>query len=890
MRVRHLLPLSFLAIALVGCGGSGGGSSVVTPVPETPTEKGTALFNVDVNTGKVTVVPLEGADSRAKSSVLGGNAVSFTTSTLLSEGGEVGRRVVKVQMKNNLSEPIGVDRPIRLQFGVFGPLTDYPTDLRDQATVSTLVRDLNPGFLDGPAGSARFSNPTAVTVGADGAIYFNGTDNRIRRLLDGYISTVAQNVAASGLTYLKDPLTNREYIVAASSATHSIKLIPVASGSVTTWAGADNTAGNINGAATSARFNSPYGVAVDAQSAQVLVADSGNGAVRAIPFTFVGGNLVAGTVLTRYSGLTAPYCVAVASNRTVGVTEGNLNRVRLYNAGSSREAIIGTGTAGNVVGSGNITQFSLPIGITALGETFFVTDVNNRQVKRIALKNAAAPLLAANWTTSILAGTGNLGVADGSGSAAEFSSIPGIATDSQGRLVLADQNSNSIRRIVSNGAFDFGTPDGSAVGGTALVNLTGNADLNGLQRPFIDLNKTIQPGETIDAGEWQFSIPDGVSAFRFAVTVEAATPFYGGLEAVLNPTGGPGSPNVVAQKLNRPTSPAVYTGRLENVSFVPAGGNMAHDTAGNIYVAEFDLPIIRRISSTGNVTLVAGRENSYGSANGTGSQARFLGVGGIVVNREGTELLVADGTSSTILRVALNVGSDPANADNWSVTTIAGTASTPGDTDGSGTEAKFRFPWGLAGFSNDAIYISETNGNRIRLLKYVGGDRAQASSWTVTFVCGSPLGDLGFADGLGSNARFNNPYGVSLTKNGTLYIADYENNRIRALNTANGTVSTVAGTGGFGSSDSASATTGTLFDPFGIVADDSGAVYFSSGGRVRRLLNGTLKTVAGGGNGTGTTGDTVQFQFIYGLGINRQGDVTLITNGQLVRLTRKLGR
>lgn len=176
------------------------------------------------------------------------------------------------------------------------------------------------------------------------------------------------------------------------------------------------------------------------------------------------------------------------------------------------------------------------------------------------------------------------------------------------------------------------------------------------------------------------------------------------------------------------------------------------------------------------------------------------------------------------------------------------------------------------------------------MLKYVGGDRAQASSWAVTFVCGSPLGDLGFADGLGSNARFNNPYGVSLTKNGTLYIADYENNRIRALNTANGTVSTVAGTGGFGSSDSTSATTGTLSAPFGIVADDSGAVYFSSGSRVRRLLNGTLKTVAGGGNGTGTTGDTVQFQFIYGLGINRQGDVTLITNGQLVRLTRKLGR
>jgi hypothetical protein len=346
----------------------------------------------------------------------------------------------------------------------------------------------------------------------------------------------------------------------------------------------------------------------------------------------------------------------------------------------------------------------------------------------------------------------------------------------------------------------------------------------------------------------------------------------------------------VAQKLNRPTSPAFYTGRLENVSFGATSGNMAHDAAGNMYVTDLALPVIRRISSTGNVTVVAGRENSYGSANGTGSQARFRGVAGIIVNREGTELLVAEGNSHTIRRVALNVGSDPANADNWTVSMIAGTTNTPGNSDGSGTEAKFNFPWGLAGFSNDAIYLSEVGQNRIRLLQYVGGDRAQASSWAVTFVCGSTTGNPGFADGSGSSARFNIPYGVSLTKNGILYIADAGNNRIRALNTANGQVSTVAGTGDFGNNDSTSATSGTLLEPFGVVADDSGAVYFSSGSTVRRLLNGSLKTVAGGGSGEGTTGDTVQFGIIYGVGINRQGDVTLITNRQLVRLTRKLGR
>jgi hypothetical protein len=887
--MRHLLPFAFIAIALVGCGGSGGGSSVVTPVPETPTEKGTALFNVDVNTGKVTVVPLEGADSRAKSSVLGGNAVSFTTSTLLSEGGEVGRRVVKVQMKNNLSEPIGVERPIRLQFGVFSPLSAYPTDLRDQATVSTLVRDLTPGFLDGPAGTARFSNPTAVTVGADGAIYFNGTDNRIRRLLDGYISTVAQNVAASGFTYLKDPLSNREYIVAASSATHSIKLIPVASGSVTTWAGLDNTPGNVNGAAASARFNSPYGVAVDAQSAQVLVADSGNGAVRAIPFTFVGGNLVAGTVLTRYSGLTAPYCVAVASNRTVGVTEGNVNRVRLYNAGSSREAIIGTGTAGNIVGDGNITQFSLPVGITALGETFFVTDVNNFQIKRIALKNGAAPLLAANWTTSLVAGMAASGTTDGSGTVAQFGSIPGLTADPQNRLVVSDQTGNSIRRIVSNGAFDFGTPTGSGVGGTALVNLTGVADLDGLHRPFIDVNKTVQPGETVDAGDWQFSIPDGVSAFRFAVTVEAATPYFGGLEAVLNPTGGPGSPNVIAQILNRPSGSPIYTGRLENIVFGSSSSNLAYDGAGNLYSSDDVLRMVRRITPSGNVTLIAGRPNEIGTANGVGSQARFSQPAGILVNKEGSEIILADPTSNTIRRVALAPGADPTNADNWVVSTIAGLAGIAGGTNGSGDVARFSYPWGLAGYDNDAVFISETSGNRIRILTYVGGNRALATSWSVSPACGSTAGSSGFLDGTSGSARFSGPYGISLTKAGLLYIADYSNSRIRVLDTKTMLVSTAAGNGTPSDNDNIAANLGGVTTPIGLVADESGAVYFSRTGVVRRILNGTLKTVAGNGDGSGRSGDKLQFGECWGLATNRQGDLTFVSNGRLIRLTRKLG-
>jgi sugar lactone lactonase YvrE len=664
----------------------------------------------------------------------------------------------------------------------------------------------------------------------------------------------------------------------------------VASGSVTTWAGADNAAGNVNGAPTTARFNTPSGIGVDASQNQVLIADTANGSIRAIPFSFVGGNLVAGSVSSRYSGLTSPTTVHVSENRSVAVAETGLDRVRVYNAGSSREAIFG-GTSGNLNGDGNLARFFRPLGITSIGNTFYVADTGNAQVRRIKLKDGAAPLLAANWTVSVLAGSGNAFFQDGSGTTAAFGNVADLATDNQSRLVAADSGSNAVRQIVSDGSFDFGTPDGTGGGEAALVNLTGIADLNGLQRPYIDLDKTIQPGETVDAGEWQFSIPPGVSAFRFAVTVEAATPFYAGLEAVLNPTLGPGSPNVVAQFLNRPSANPVFTGTLETVWFTSANGSLAYDRAGNLYCADYFSTTIRRITPTGRVTTVAGRENSPGIVDGSGTQARLDSPTAVLVNEDGTEIFVADSLGEVIRRIALTSGSDPGNADNWTVTTIAGSAGVAGDANGSGAQARFRFPSGLAALNTDAIFICESTGNRIRLLKYIGGNRSLPASWTVEGVCGSAVGTAGFADTFGANARFNNPNKIALTKSGALLVADSNNNRIRSVDTRTTLVTTLAGSGSSVYSDSAVATSAGIPLPYYLAADDSGAVYFASDVRIRRILNGTVKTVAGGGNGSASTGDKLAFGGnITGLTLNRQGDLLFVAGDRLVRLTRKLGR
>ncbi len=885
---RSLLPVfAAVSVGLFGCGGSGGGSSPAVPVTVVgPVEQGTAAFEVDVKTGKVTVASLEPAAGRA---VLGGGSVTFTTSTLLSEGGEVGRRSLKVQLKNNLTEAIGGARPIRVQFGVMGPSLGYSSDLRALATVTSPIRDGGPGgYADGPVGSAMLSVPSAVASGNDGSIYFNGTDNRIRRLLDGNVSTVATAVPATSLAYARDPASGKEYLIAPCSSLHSIKLIAIDSGQVNTWAGLDNTSGNVLGAAAAARFLNPSGSFADTSAGLIWVTDTGNNLVKSIAYTFSAGNMVAGNVTTRVTGVVDGQALAISSNKSIGVVERSLHRVRIFNAGTSRSAVFG-GVSGNVVGDGDVARFNLPTSIAAVGDVFIVGDSGNNQLKRISLKNNSAPAQSVNWTVAVLAGQGNSGWVDGNGATAFFGDIRALATDRTNRILLADGGANGIRRVVSEGSFDFGTPDGSGTGEATLVNPTGFADLNGLQRPYIDVAQRIEPGATAEIGEWQFTIPSEVPAFRFTVTVEAPTSVYAPLEAVLNASAGPGSPNVVGQFLSRATSTSAYTGRLETVAFDSTTTYFAFDKQGVIYASDGVARVIRRIDPDGTVTLIAGKVGFAGSTDGSGISARFGYPNAISVNPAGTEIIVADESNHTVRRLGLYYeGANAKEPGNWNVTTIAGTASGPGDVNGTGDIARFRGPVALCGPSNDNLYMTEFTGARIRFLRYIGGPRELSTSWSVDTVAGTGVG--GYADGSPFSARFGNCVGAAYSPSGKVYIADRSNNRVRVLDTLTNVVSTLAGSGAFGGADSTNALDATFNNINSIATDASGAVYIGDGTVVRRILNGSVKTVAGRGDGSGTTGDKLLLRNVYGTAINAQGDLLLNANGRLVRLTRRLGR
>lgn len=266
---------------------------------------------------------------------------------------------------------------------------------------------------------------------------------------------------------------------------------------------------------------------------------------------------------------------------------------------------------------------------------------------------------------------------------------------------------------------------------------------------------------------------------------------------------------------------------------------LAVDSAGNVYVADTLNHTIRKITASGVVTLLAGVPGTPGSANGANNVATFSRPTGVAVNGAGTVVVVADYNSHMVRQIS-----------GGSVTTLAG-AGTAGTTDGPGSAAQFRNPFGVALNSAGTLaYVSDQNNQTIRTVTVPGG--------VVTTLAGAAGG--GYADGPNNTALFNTPRGIAVDAAGNVYVADSGNLLVRKI-TVGGFVTTLAGalfTPGFndglasGSRFSMLTPMSPFGGPTGVAVDSAGNVYVTDQGSTG--AGQTLRKITPAGNVTTLAG------------------------------------
>lgn len=278
----------------------------------------------------------------------------------------------------------------------------------------------------------------------------------------------------------------------------------------------------------------------------------------------------------------------------------------------------------------------------------------------------------------------------------------------------------------------------------------------------------------------------------------------------------------------------------------------------NLYVADRDNHKIRKIViATGEVSTLAG-SGASGSDEGTGAAASFRSPSGVVV--DGANLYVADAANSKIRKIVLATGE---------VSTLAGSGSVS-VVDGTGVAAGFAYPVGLA-TDGTHLYVADLLADNIRKIVIATGE--------VTTLAGS--GTTGSQDGTGIAATFYQPSGLA-TDGRNLYVADAGNRKIRRVVLASGVVTTLAGSGGYGSTDDVGQKA-TFQSPSGIVvagASPDGVNLFvtDTGGDKIRKVN-YIAGVCASANGYLVGGDVSGLSGTLVLANNGGNNKTITANG-----------
>ena len=674
---------------------------------------------------------------------------------------------------------------------------------------------LGPGNADGTGSAARFNDPNGVAVDSEGNVYAADTTNHtIRKITPaGVVSTLAGLAgdigSADGVgsaARFRGPagvaVDTAGNVYVADGTNYTIRKITPA-GMVSTLAGLAGSIGSANGTGNAARFYAPHGVAVDS-AGNVYVADSSNHTIRKITpagvvSTVAGlarnfGNSDGTGSVARFQ---FPKGVAVDSAGNVYVADSDNFTIRRITASGMVSTLAGlAGSSGSADGTGSVARFQVPKGVAVdSAGNLYVADTINDTIRKITPAGAVSTLAG-------FPGIFNGGSADGTGSAARFNVPSGLAVDSIGNVYVADTENYTIRKI---------TPAAVVTTLAGLAGTIGSADGTGSAARFY-----YPSGVAVDdAG-------NAYVADRNNHTIRKITP--SGMVGTLAGLAGTGGS-------------ADGTGSAARFS-LPQG--LAVDSAGNVYVADTGNSTMRKITPGGVVSTLAGLTGSQGSANGTGSAARFRNPPGVAVDSAGN-VYVADSNNHTIRKItAAGV-----------VTTLAGLAGSYGSADGTGSGARFYYPDGVAVDSAGNVYVADTSNYTIRKITPAGA---------VSTLAGL-AGYYGSDDGAGWGARFSAPEGVAVDSAGNVYVADTDNVTIRKITPA-GVVSTLAGSTKISGSIDGTGSAARFLIPWGIAVDGAGNVYVADyfNNTIRFGVEAQAPVITSSMSASGTLGQPFSYQ------------------------------
>jgi sugar lactone lactonase YvrE len=611
------------------------------------------------------------------------------------------------------------------------------------------------GNIDGLGAGARFNGPTGVAGDAAGNIYVTDSQNHTVRKITpaGVVTTYAGRAGLPGSTdgaaseaQFNSPGSiascgDNLFIVDASNFT--IRKIVTSTGQVSTLAGAVGQQGYVDATGSAARFSEVHGIACDTLG-NMYVGDNDGVAhitVRKITpqgdvATFAGGpraSALNGTgIAARFISITS-----MAADSAGNLYVGDFRCIRKVTTPAAEVTTFVSGDSQCAAAVGGIVASLgsvLGLALDASGN-LYVAD-KPEFTGGVVRKITPAPQL-----TTIAGRTDQpwSGSADGTGTAAQFSTLSGLAVDASGDVIGADAGNNTIRRITSTGTVT--TFAGTAARVPDLI------DGIGIEARFRRVG-----GIASDATGFLYVVDDLPFDARIRrVSPNGQTATLAGFSSgsLLGPAGlvleGSNTIYVVQDCFVLKITPSgTRTAGFWQGQGACGPAGIARAASGDLFIADTVNNVIRRVTPAGDVSTVAG--GPAGFADATGADARFNTPEGIAVDAAGV-LYVADTQNHVIRKITLPLGE---------VSTLAGTPGQRGFVDANTNAAKFDSPHSLAVDTSGNLYVADSGNHAIRRI---------SASGEVSTIAGRP-GAIGVGTGPLPGA-LSNPRGITLVFQGT---------------------------------------------------------------------------------------------------------------------------